>query len=672
MARHGWSTMMTRSMTRLVAAVLLLPAPARGQDPCTVKTQYDAADKKVKDAETALDALLAKQGKAPGTRLPGDEKALTAQQATLQPDPRVAEAEGKLKEFDESAIRGLRLAEYNAKKEAREKEIKALDKQLATKGDVPAKLTKAREQAATEEEAIKGKVRGVDVEDLDKARAAVADAGTEANTLLTNLLTAYQNLRNKSGADDLPENSLSEIRFTCQALTDQIGPAETARKALKDARAANKGASAAEQWQQSENMRTASDAVQATLRGIQSAVATCQAEASAGIGRLDAQRRVPEQIDPDGSVTALQAKREKLMEEQKPSPEIEQLTRERAELEAKVTAAKKGGPSDAELARNASQREEIQKNIDLQVATRERDALTKGFTAAEGRKADAVKAAQAALNTANALTTPEKAAWDRIRASLKAELLQRPAFKEDVKKFKAQRATLPDRAAKVSATEKYKQDLGKGLDRRATEGLKELKVVQATVLLTAANTLVEFDCWSDAAALYKQLGDRARELSGKAAVATGADFEFNGYTGDWQDLPPDDEEGGELPDDIAKYTTEERVFAVRPGQWLSTGIHLKQGESFGITATGTIKADASWMNREWGPSGFYWLGFAAYTLKGLVGGKLIEIGSGSGGTAPADGELQLGITRTYEKINAEDSRFQGFFKVTVTVQKPRQ
>lgn len=127
----------------------------------------------------------------------------------------------------------------------------------------------------------------------------------------------------------------------------------------------------------------------------------------------------------------------------------------------------------------------------------------------------------------------------------------------------------------------------------------------------------------------------------------------------------------EVPEDVVKFTKEERIFSVRPGQWLSTGIQLKKGQSFDITATGTIKADASWMNREWGPGGFYWLGFMAYTLKGMVGGKLIDIGGGSGGTAPEDGVLQLGITRTYEKINAEDSRFQGSFKVTVTVITPR-
>lgn len=115
----------------------------------------------------------------------------------------------------------------------------------------------------------------------------------------------------------------------------------------------------------------------------------------------------------------------------------------------------------------------------------------------------------------------------------------------------------------------------------------------------------------------------------------------------------------------------ERVFSIRPGQWLSTGIYVKKGERFEVTATGIVKADASWRNREWGPNGFYWLGFSAYTLKGLVSDKLIEISSSWSGTAPADGELKLGITRTYEKINAEDSAFTGSFTATVTLRKAK-
>ena len=119
------------------------------------------------------------------------------------------------------------------------------------------------------------------------------------------------------------------------------------------------------------------------------------------------------------------------------------------------------------------------------------------------------------------------------------------------------------------------------------------------------------------------------------------------------------------------FITEERLFAVRPGQWLSTGIQLKKGERFEVSAAGTVKAGASWRNREWGPNGFYWLGFSAYTLKGLVSDKLLEIGASWSGAAPTDGELKLGITRTYERINAEDSAFTGSFKATVTLHRAK-
>ncbi len=124
-------------------------------------------------------------------------------------------------------------------------------------------------------------------------------------------------------------------------------------------------------------------------------------------------------------------------------------------------------------------------------------------------------------------------------------------------------------------------------------------------------------------------------------------------------------------DGQASRSEEARVFSVKPGQWFSTGIQLRKGERFEVTASGMVKADASWRNREWGPNGFYWIGFSAYTLKGLVSDKLIEIGDKWGGTAPADGELKLGITRTYEKINAEDSGFTGSFTATVTTFKPK-
>lgn len=58
----------------------------------------------------------------------------------------------------------------------------------------------------------------------------------------------------------------------------------------------------------------------------------------------------------------------------------------------------------------------------------------------------------------------------------------------------------------------------------------------------------------------------------------------------------------------------------------------------------------------------------AYTLKALVGDKLIEIGSGGYFSAPVDGELKQGITWTYEKIHPGDSNLQGSFVATFTVE----
>lgn len=129
-------------------------------------------------------------------------------------------------------------------------------------------------------------------------------------------------------------------------------------------------------------------------------------------------------------------------------------------------------------------------------------------------------------------------------------------------------------------------------------------------------------------------------------------------------------EGGQAAVDTS--STEVRVFQVRPGQWLSTGVELKKGERFQVTATGRVKADASWRNREWGPNGFYWLGFSAYTLKGQVSERLLVIGGRWSGKAPSDGELKFGITRTYERINAEDAGFTGAFKVTVTLYRSKR
>ena len=124
----------------------------------------------------------------------------------------------------------------------------------------------------------------------------------------------------------------------------------------------------------------------------------------------------------------------------------------------------------------------------------------------------------------------------------------------------------------------------------------------------------------------------------------------------------------EAPSDIAENTSEVKVFRVTPGQWHSTGIQLKQGQSFQITATGKVTRQG---DREWGPGGYYLLGYMAYSLKAMVGKHLFEIGAGGGGVAPVDGELRLGITWTYAGINPDDSKLQGGFNATVTVEGKR-
>ncbi|TQF02385.1 hypothetical protein E6W39_08995 [Kitasatospora acidiphila] len=109
-----------------------------------------------------------------------------------------------------------------------------------------------------------------------------------------------------------------------------------------------------------------------------------------------------------------------------------------------------------------------------------------------------------------------------------------------------------------------------------------------------------------------------------------------------------------------------QTFDVKPGSWLSTGIQLKKGQSFAVTATGMLNYPNS--NQPWGPDGYYQLGFFAYNLKGRFGAgnnTLFDIGVGGSFTAPIDGKLELGITHTYENIEANDSNIQGMFVVNV-------
>lgn len=162
-------------------------------------------------------------------------------------------------------------------------------------------------------------------------------------------------------------------------------------------------------------------------------------------------------------------------------------------------------------------------------------------------------------------------------------------------------------------------------------------------------------------------------LALKVSLASDSDFDDPNdekiiIPDDW--FPPLDEGEGtdtptdEVPDDLVKNTSEVKVFNVRPGAWLSTGIQLKKGQQYSITAKGTVTREK---DRTWGPDGYYLVGYMAHSLKALIGDKLVEIGSSHSGTAPVDGELKLGITWTYEGINPADSKHKGSFVATVII-----
>lgn len=119
-----------------------------------------------------------------------------------------------------------------------------------------------------------------------------------------------------------------------------------------------------------------------------------------------------------------------------------------------------------------------------------------------------------------------------------------------------------------------------------------------------------------------------------------------------------------------------QIFHVKPGAWQPTGIQLKKGQAFEISTTGSLNYSGS--ADKWGPGGTYQLGFYAYNLKGRFGAgnsTLFDVAlypneTGGSFTAPADGQLELGITRTYENIQPDDSSIEGEFTATVTWQTP--
>jgi hypothetical protein len=103
------------------------------------------------------------------------------------------------------------------------------------------------------------------------------------------------------------------------------------------------------------------------------------------------------------------------------------------------------------------------------------------------------------------------------------------------------------------------------------------------------------------------------------------------------------------------------TFQVKPGSWVHTGVQMKTGHSFDITATGTC----SYSGRNWGPAGLDVGGDLEYYLQAKIGADGI-IGSGTA-IAFEDGELLLGIPGLFG-VKPDDSKIQGFFTATVSGQ----
>ena len=212
---------------------------------------------------------------------------------------------------------------------------------------------------------------------------------------------------------------------------------------------------------------------------------------------------------------------------------------------------------------------------------------------------------------------------------------------------------------------KAKEALSKPPDPAA---VKKIKDKIGKDLLAIKKSLEKYSCIKKVKERLDKLDKQLTKFGTGGSTSIASDMEDPFVS--LRELPSLDDLDGdtptdEVPDDIVKNTSEVKIFNVKPGQWLSTGIQLKKGQNFSITAKGTVKREK---DRTWGPDGYYFIGFMAYTLKALVGDKLFEIGSDGSGTAPVDGVLKLGITSTYEKINPGDSKLQGSFVATVTIE----
>ena len=106
-------------------------------------------------------------------------------------------------------------------------------------------------------------------------------------------------------------------------------------------------------------------------------------------------------------------------------------------------------------------------------------------------------------------------------------------------------------------------------------------------------------------------------------------------------------------------------FQVPWGSWLSTGVALKKGDRFSVSAKGayvnpeTNKADV-------GPNGGGYWGW--WVLKAKIGAQMINVGASGGGVADQDGILELGAPRGNTFVPEEAKAHVGSLTAEVTVE----
>jgi len=132
------------------------------------------------------------------------------------------------------------------------------------------------------------------------------------------------------------------------------------------------------------------------------------------------------------------------------------------------------------------------------------------------------------------------------------------------------------------------------------------------------------------------------------------------------------ERGGALGEAQGGTTTRQHgPFFVPWGAWLPTGIAIRKGDSFRVRATGAyVSTNQSSDVKTCGPGGcgpWKWFG-----LKAKIGTQLTDVGSSGGGTAAADGVIELGSPRGGEFLREDAGNCTGTLSVEVWVTPRRE